>query len=170
MTKEELIKEQANYYLDNDVTMQQVANHFGFKSKKTIQINMKKLESVDPELFKLVEEKKQGNLVTGMVKGGQNGKPTMINEEGNAIIRKPKSITDQEIKDIAELIIFYKWTLREAEENLGISKSTLYDNLTRERLGDDLYNRYTSTLEFNKMNTNKSLASVDIDTDTRGKK
>ena len=131
---------------------------------------MKKLESVDPELFKLVEEKKQGNLVAGMVKGGQNGKPTMINEEGNAIIRKPKSITDQKIKDIAELIVFNKWTLREAEANLGISKSTLYNNLSKERLGDDLYNRYTSTLEFNKMNTNKSLARVDIDTDTRRKK
>ncbi len=153
MINEDFIKEQANYYLENDVTMQQVANHFGFKSKKTIQVNMKKLSSIDPDLYKLVEDKKRGNLAIGMVKGGQNGKPT--NMIGNT--NKEKTISDQDIKDIAELIIFYKWTLREAEENLGISKSTLYDNLSRERLGDDLYNRYSSTLEFNKMNTNKDV-------------
>ena len=156
MTKEELIREQANYYLENDVTMQQVGDHFGV-SKKTIQLNMKKLSSIDPDLYKLVEDKKRGNLISGMVKGGQNGKPT--NMMGNT--NRKKTIGNQDIKDIAELIIFYKWTLREAEENLGISKSTLYDNLTRERLGDDLYNRYATTLEFNKMNTNKDVPRND---------
>lgn len=162
MTKEDLIKEQANYYLENDVTMQQVADHFGFKSKKTIQVNMKKLSSIDPDLYKLVEDKKQNNLSIGMVKGGQNGKPS--NMIGNT--NKSKTIGDQDIKDIAELIIFYKWTLREAEENIGISRSTLYDNLTKERLGEDLYNRYTTVLEFNKMNTNKD---VPIDTPRKRK-
>ena len=165
MTKEDLIKAQAIYYLENDVTMQQVADHFGFKSKKTIQDNMKKLAEIDPQLYKLVEDKKEKNLAMGAVKGGQNGKPT--NMIGN--INNPKTIGDQDIKDIAELIIFYKWTLREAEENLGISKSTLYDNLTKERLGEDLYNRYSTVLEFNKMNTNKDVP-ISISDDTPRKR
>ena len=50
--------------------------HFGFKSKKTIQVNMKKLSEIDPDLYKLIEDKKQNNLSIGMVKGGQNGKPS----------------------------------------------------------------------------------------------
>ena len=165
MTKEDLIKAQAIYYLENDVTMQQVADHFGYKSKKTIQDNMKKLAEIDPGLYKLVEDKKRGNLAVGVVKGGQNGKPT--NMIGNT--NREKTIGDQDIKDIAELIIFYKWTLREAEENLGISKSTLYDNLTKERLGDDLYNRYATTLEFNKMNTNRDVP-IEIREDTSRKR
>lgn len=74
MNNEQLLEE-ANYYLDNEVTMSDAANHFKI-CKKSFQLHMKKLEQIYPNTFKLVEMKKQNNLILGAIKGGKNGVPT----------------------------------------------------------------------------------------------
>ena len=150
MASNEQILEYADYYLENDVTMKEAGEHFGVH-KSTFQFNMKKLESIDPVKFKLVQDKKNNNLSVGMVKGGQNGKPSYH----PYIPRKPKSISDGEIIHIAEKMIEEKLTLREAGEIFGISFTTLYDNLTEERLGKELYQKYLDNAWYNKVNTNK---------------
>ena len=155
MASNEEIMEYAKYYLGNEeVSMKQSAEHFGI-SKKTFQVNMKKLESISPTTFKLVQEKKERNLKNGAVKGGQNGKPTYV--EG--VVRKTKYISDGDIVYIAMEIVKNKYTIREAEKIFKINRSTLHDNLTEERLGKELYSLIVETAQYNKANTNKDLKS-----------
>lgn len=136
-TDDEIIK-QAQYYIDNDVTMKEAGSHFGI-CKKTFQVRMKNLESIAPDVFKLVEQKKQGNLVSGAIKGGQNGKPT--------IVPRSHSITPQQAITFANYMIEHDISLRELEVVFGVSKSTIFDNFTKEILGEDLYLNVTRILE-----------------------
>lgn len=124
--------EEANYYLDNDVTMAESACYFNI-SKKSFQLHMKKLEQISPEKFKLVQLKKEENLALGMVKGEKNGKPTKV--EG-----KPFTLTEEEAISLAKSIIMGDLSFRDAEMLTGIPKSTIAGNLTKERIGESLYN------------------------------
>lgn len=139
-TDEEIIK-QAQYYIDNDVTMKEAGNHFGI-CKKTFQVRMKKLESIAPDVFKLVELKKQNNLASGMIKGGQNGKPT--------IVPRSHSITKEQTIEIANYMLENDASLRNLEMVFGISKSTIFDNFTEEILGKKLYEEIICLLESHK--------------------
>ncbi len=142
MADSKKILEEANYYLDNDVTMKQAANYFGI-SKKSFQVHMKKLENLFPDKYKLVQEKKQMNLIAGAKKGGQNGKPTP------PLVHTPKPFTIEKemLMQIANSIIKSDLTLREIENIYDIPKSTIHDNLIPERLGEELYNDVVNSLK-----------------------
>ena len=139
MATDEEIKAQAQYYIDNNVTMKEAGLHFGI-CKKTFQVRMKKLESIAPDVFKLVELKKQNNLASGMVKGGQNGKPSPGASRSHIM-------TSEEVVTLAQYALQNDLSLRELETVIGISKSTIFDNFTEEILGIDLYSKINKMFE-----------------------
>lgn len=134
--------EEANYYLDNEVTMQQAATHFGI-SKKSFQIHMKKLETLFPDKYVLVQEKKNAHLVEGAKKGGQNGKPS----KPAVYTPKPFTIDNELLIQIANSIIKSDLTLREIESIYDIPRSTIHDNLNIDRLGKELYEDVINSLQ-----------------------
>ncbi|GEM_PF-4698445 len=113
MTNNEDIKKEADYYLENDVNITQASKKFGI-SKRTFQLHMKKLEEIDPLKFILVKEKKQGNIKLGTKKGGTIG-------------HKSLSWSELDISEITSYLIENELTYRQAAEELGIPKSTLYE-------------------------------------------
>lgn len=142
MPSNEEIIAQGNYYLDNDVTMEEAGKHFGI-SKKTFQLRIGKLLDISPALYKLVQDKKQNNLAIGAIKGGQNGKPNIT----------PRSINPEKIEKanlIADVIISGELTVREAESILKIPKSTIYSSLTIEKLGEEKYSQIQEVFELHK--------------------
>ena len=115
-TKEEIIKE-AEYYLNNDVTIEQASSDLHI-SKRTLQLHLKKLEELAPETFKLVQEKKTGNIKAGTIKGGHTGK------------RGP-TWTEEQALEVAMKIINEGMTYREAEAHFKIPSSTLHEMVTK---------------------------------------
>lgn len=145
------IPEEAEYYLENDVTMAKAAEHFNM-SKKTFQNHMKSLETIDLDLYNKVQEKKNNNLTTGAKKGGS------ISKHGKYSVPhfRSSSLNEAEVLALARYMVENKLTYRELEEETGIPKSTLQDNFSKERLGD-YYKKVKENVDFNKMNTNKGL-------------
>lgn len=115
-TKEEIIKE-AEYYLNNDVTIEQASSDLHI-SKRTLQLHLKKLEELAPETFKLVQEKKTGNIKAGTIKGGHTGK------------RGP-TWTEEQALEVAMKIINDGLSYREAEAYFKIPSSTLHEMVTK---------------------------------------
>jgi len=111
-TEEQIIKE-AEYYLNNNVTIQQASHDLNI-SKRTLQLHIKKLEEISPLTFKLVQEKIKLNIKEGNVKGGSTGK------------RGP-SWTKEQATEIATKIIENEMTYQEAEDFFGIPSSTIHD-------------------------------------------
>lgn len=146
MANNEEIIAQAKYYVENDVTMKQVGEHFNVH-KKTIQLRLnERLKDIDLELYNLVQEKKSGNLVEGAKKGGKNGKPTNV----SIIPNKPHIMSPDYVTSIADYMLDNDSSLRDVEKNLGISKSTLHDNLTKEILGEERFTKIEELLENHK--------------------
>lgn len=141
ITNEEIIK-QADYYLNNEVTMEQAGVHFGV-CKKTFQVRMKKLEKIDLDRYKLVQDKKQKNLSFGMIKGGQNGKPSVVNT-------KEHVLTKDEAVSLANHMLENDLSLRNVESTMDISKSTVFDSLSEENLGEELYKNIKEMFESHK--------------------
>lgn len=150
MNNEQLLEE-ANYYLNNDVTMSSAAKHFNI-CKKSFQIHMKKLEEIYPDTFKLVEKKKQQNLALGIIKGGKNGAPSKSLTPHST---KKYTLSKEEASILARKIIEADWSFRQAEGFTGIPKSTISDNLTRERLGNELYEELSIILNEHKPGNRK---------------
>ena len=148
MNNEQLLEE-ANYYLDNEVTMADAATHFKI-CEKSFQLHMKKLEQIYPDTFKLVEMKKQNNLILGAIKGGKNGVPTRRENSS-----RKHSITKEEAIILAEKIINFNWSLRETERFMNIPKSTISDNLSEEILGEELYSELSNVLNKHKPGNHK---------------
>lgn len=118
---EQILKE-AEYYLNNDVTIAQASLDLNI-SKKTLQLHMKKLESIAPDQFKLVSDKKLANERMGKIKGGTLGK------------REPKW-TKEQAREIANTMIDKQMTNREASEEFSIPKSTIYE-MTHKGIDDE---------------------------------
>lgn len=115
-TTEEILKE-AEYYLNNDVTIEQASEDLHI-SKRTLQLHLKKLEEIAPATFKLVQEKKSGNIKKGTIKGGQTGK------------RGP-TWTEEQALQVAMKIINEGMTYKEAEAYFKIPSSTLHEMVTK---------------------------------------
>lgn len=127
MASDEIILEEADYYLNNDVTIEQASADLKI-SKRTLQLHLKKLESIDPDKFKLVTDKKKNNERQGRIKGGTIGRRGATWSEGQA-----KNIAAQMIRD--------QLTYSEAEDKVGIPKSTIYE-MVHKGIEDD----YTQSL------------------------
>lgn len=111
-TDEQLIKE-AEYYLNNNVTIEQASIDLNI-SKRTLQLHLKKLEDIAPATFALVKAKKDANIHKGKIKGGLTGK-------------RGATWTEEDAKRVATLILSQEMTYREAEEKTGIPSSTIHD-------------------------------------------
>ena len=118
-SNEDIIRE-AEYYLNNDVTIEQASSDLGV-SKRTLQLHLKKLESIAPETFKLVTEKKAANERRGKVLGGTLGK------------RGP-SWTEEQAAAYARMMIEQGLTFQEAEKFTGIPHTTLHEMVTKANL------------------------------------
>ena len=113
MASDEQILQEADYYLNNDVTVEQASTDLHI-SKRTFQLHLKKLESIDPDKFKLVTDKKKNNERQGRIKGGTVGK-------------RGATWTKEEAKATAAQMIKEQMTYSEAENKMGTPKSTIYE-------------------------------------------
>lgn len=112
------IIEEAKYIIKNQATISEAASFFNTSPstiKKHIN-NEDKLKSIDFNLYNDVKEAQKVVSEKGVKKGGENSKRTTI-------------MTEEEKENIAKKILEMGWTLAQAEENLNIPDSTLYENL-----------------------------------------
>ena len=121
-SNEDILKE-ADYYLEKDVTIEQASIDLGI-GKRTLQLHLKKLESIAPDKFILVTDKKKNNEKQGKIKGGTLGK------------RKPNWTVD-EAKEVAKKILESEHTFQSASDELGIPRSSLHEMVTKSKLDDD---------------------------------
>lgn len=112
MNKDQIIQE-AQTYLSSDKTIEETAKNLNI-SKRTLQLHLGKLDIIDPELHKLVLEKKESMQIKGRVKGGTIGKAT-------------PSYTKEEAEYVANEMIKNGYTYENASKRLGIPKSTIYE-------------------------------------------
>lgn len=112
------IIEEAKYIIKNQATISEAASFFNTSPstiKKHIN-NEDKLKSIDFNLYNDVKEAQKVVSEKGVKKGGENSKRTTI-------------MTEEEKENIAKKILEMGWTLAQAEENLNIPDSTIYENL-----------------------------------------
>lgn len=129
MASDERILEEADYYLNNDVTIEQASTDLQI-SKRTLQLHLKKLEIIDPDKFKLVTDKKKNNERQGRIKGGTTGK-------------RSATWTKEEAKAVAIQMIKEQMTYSEAEDKMGTPKSTIYEMVHK-----GIEDNYTQSLLF----------------------
>jgi hypothetical protein len=113
MASDREIINEAFYYLENDVTIEQASKDLGI-SKRTLQLHLQKLESISPLTFALVKDKKLGNERRGKVKGGTLGK-------------RGTTWTEEQALGVAQAMINGGLTYAEAESVLGIPSSTIHE-------------------------------------------
>ena len=107
------ILKEAFYYLENDVTEEQASIDLGI-SKRTLQLHLKKLESISPLTFALVKDKKISNERRGKVKGG-------------TLAKRSTTWTEEQALGAAQIMIEGGLTYEEASKVLGIPSSTLHE-------------------------------------------
>lgn len=120
MIDKSIIIKAANYYINNDVTLEQAANYVGIKSKKTLNNYFTKIGTSDKEdekdLYIKIKAKKEQNSAAGKKKGGQTG----------------SRMSDWSDEDVMKLYNYVDNTLatyRQIEADLGIPHSTAYEML-----------------------------------------
>ena len=110
-----VIINEAKTYLNNNMTVKDTASYLGI-SLRTFQLHLKKLELLDPDLHKLVLNKKNSNIIAGRSRGG------LVGHGG-----KVSNYTREEVINMAKEIINRQLTYREAEVLFEIPSSTIYD-------------------------------------------
>ena len=121
-SNEQIIKE-ADYYLSNNVSVDQASKALGI-SRRTFQLHMKKLEEIHPTKAVLVRTKKLANIKSGNILGGQTGKRSV-------------SYTLTDVSGAALEMIEHGESYREASVSLGIPKSTLHEMINSKGLSKD---------------------------------
>lgn len=111
--KNDKIIEEANAYLNGNLSMKDTAISLNINIR-TFQLHMKKLEEIDPELHKMVINKKNSNQRAGRKLGGQIGK-------------RSSNYTKEEARKIAEMMLIEELTYEKAAEKFDIPKSTIYE-------------------------------------------
>ena len=104
--KKERIIEEANYYLNSDKTLKEVAKELQI-SLRTLQLHIKKLPEINSDLYSLVLNKQKAAQIAGRKIGGQKGKRTV-------------SYTYEKAQEIKNLIISHQLTYQEASLCTGI--------------------------------------------------
>lgn len=118
-SNEQIIKE-ADYYLSNNVNIDQASENLGI-SRRTFQLHMKKLEEIHPKKAALVKAKKAGNIKRGNILGGQTSKRSV-------------SYMPSDAANAALEMLEHEESYREASESLGVPKSTLYEMINNKGL------------------------------------
>lgn len=111
--KDDIIIYEAKEYVCSDMTVSETANYLGI-SKRTLQLHMKRLEKIDENLYRMVEEKKAASQQKGRIKGGESGK-------------SHSKYTKDEAEEIAKTMICKALSYKDAEEEFKIPKSTIYE-------------------------------------------
>lgn len=122
--KEEKIIEEAKAYLTSGKTLADTASDLGI-SKRTLQLHLGKLESIDLNLYQLVLKRKEANQNAGRVIGGTNGK-------------RGVSYTEEEALSMAKEIAFSHLTYEEAKFRFHTPSSTIYDMIHSDYVPDEL--------------------------------
>ena len=121
--KKERIIEEANYYLNSDKTLKEVAKELQI-SLRTLQLHIKKLPEINNDLYSLVLNKQKAAQIAGRKIGGQKGKRTV-------------SYSYEKAQEIKNLIISHQLTYQEASLCTGISTSTIYDMVHSDFISED---------------------------------
>ena len=95
--EEKKLVEEANAYISNDLSVEETAKTLGI-SRRTLQIHLRKIKEINPELYKLVLKKQQS--------------------------RTTKEYSPKYIEEALEYIN-NDLTLEQTAQKLGISKRTL---------------------------------------------
>lgn len=154
MTNNQRIIEEANYYIENDVSVEAAAEHFGI-SRRSFQLHMAKLVEIAPQVAKLQQEK---SLRMQEIRRGRYERTKENSRSANW--------SNEDAERVATFILSTNSTLREASEELKIPKSTIHDMLSkgipkdsplRKRLDElnDIHNRDKTQL-INSINVNGS--------------
>lgn len=129
------IEEEARTYIGSEMTVKETASYCGV-SKRTLQLHLRKLEELNPELHKLVLKKQQRQIILGQKKGGSIGR------------RKP-NYTPENATDMAEFLIKNQATYKEASEITGIPSSTIYDMTHSKYIPRELQEKLSMVAEAN---------------------
>lgn len=116
-TFEEKVIKEAIYYVIHDLSIKEASKELHV-SDKTLISHLKKLETINKNLFRLVEKKKEDNRRRGIL----NRKPSS---------GRPTFYSDELIEELANRMILNQFTYLEASEEFGIPKSTLYELMQR---------------------------------------
>lgn len=122
-SKEEQIIAEAKEYLNGGKTIADTAKSLGI-TKRTLQLHLGKLESIDPQLHALVLERKTSNQNAGRRFGGMHGK-------------REETYTEEQAQEMAANIVSQHLTYREAEELYNIPSSTIYEIVHRNHVSQD---------------------------------
>ena len=123
------------------------ASVFFNRDPKTIRTHLKKLCIAHPSYSERVKLVRKNNYANA------------VGKRENQNLRNPKTISDEQIKIITEDIVFNGITLRAAEKKYNIPRATIHDNITVERVGEELYQLYKTTAEFHRATTNQDVES-----------
>ena len=122
-SKEEQIIAEARAYINGGQTIADTAKSLGI-TKRTLQLHLGKLKSIDAELYTLVLERKTSNQNAGRRLGGMIGK-------------RGVTYTEEEAQMIANSIASQHLTYQKAEEIFGIPSSTIYEMVHRDHVSQD---------------------------------
>ena len=128
-----LVIEEVNYYIENDVLKKDVANYFN-RSLSSIKKDFSKFikyveENPDCgyyDLYLKVISKARTNEQLGKARGGKSCNSG-----------KKRLLTIKETLEIARYIIGNGVTLRVAEQELNVSRSTIYDSIEQLKNSSD---------------------------------
>lgn len=115
MIDENIIIHEAEEYVSNNKTMKETANDLHI-SKRTLQLHFKRLKDIDEKLYQEVINKQEKNQAEGRVKGGHLGKAT-------------SKFTSDDAERMAKIMVDKCLSYKDAEEEFGIPKSTIYEIL-----------------------------------------
>ena len=104
-----------------------------------------KREQIDKNLYDKVRAKQEQNQQAGRIKGGQTGK-------------SHSHITSEQAEYMASEIIKRSITYREAEEEFGIPKSTIYEVLHSDLVNEELKSKLDTLAEAN----NRDMTTEDL--------
>lgn len=120
----EKIVNEVKFYLENPYSLKEAALKMGI-SRRSFQIHIKKLETIDPFLYQMVLEKQKSNMMAGRRMGGLKSK-------------RGASYTKEEAITIAKYMIENHMTYRECEDYFQIPSSTLYDMMHSSYIPDEV--------------------------------
>ena len=125
------LEEMANYYINNDVSIKELARMHGVSKTTVVRLFQGKLTpSLPIDLQQQVDAKKEKNWYDGKSTYGNQGHI---------------SVSKEQLVLIAQQLILGDFTIKEMAEHYNMNQSTLYSLLNKENIGEELYAKLTDT-------------------------
>ena len=135
MIDDNIIVKEAEEYVSNNKTVEETAKDLGI-SKRTLQLHFKRLQKINENLHKKVLEKQETAQQIGRIKGGQVGK-------------SHSHFTKEQAEKIANTIITKALSYKDAEEEFGLPKSTIYEVVHSDLVSRELRDKLDILAEAN---------------------